>query len=85
MTTKLYRVLVEWSEGADVCIKAESEEEARRQALILVENGRASYQLDQSNSSGFRVADAQEVETPEDIDKKDAGENAEAWTEYKAE
>ena len=82
---KIYRVLVTWTDGADVSIKAASIEEARRQAVALVEEGKASYEMDASQASSFTASDALEVEYPDDVDKKNAGENAEAWAEYEAE
>lgn len=70
----MYRVLVSWTDGADVCIIADSEQMARARAVELVEQGKASYEMDASNASGFTASDAQVIEAPDSVDKKGAGD-----------
>ena len=80
---KIYRVLIEWSDGADVLIRAENADEAGRIAVALMDNGTASYELDQSNASEYHAKDVEEVEQPDarDIAHAEANESEAAENE----
>lgn len=80
-----YRVAVSWSDGAVVCIEAETADEAAKRAHTLIEEGRAHYPLDPLNASGFRVDEVQTLVKPDEAERGYMTENAEAWGEHQDE
>jgi hypothetical protein len=83
MSKKIYQVLVSWNSSADVFIEAENEEQAKENAVKLVEEGRGEFSS--QDAGHFQADDVRKVNKPEASEKKEAQENKNALAELEAE
>lgn len=80
---KLYLCLVNCNTSADMVIEADSEQEARKIAEKLADNGKGEMTISDTGSAS--VSDIQQMEAPEEADKEQATTNLEAWEELQEE
>lgn len=81
MAKKIYCALVVQEVGGNLYIEADNATDAGLLARKLLDASAGVIEPDYSADGGYKIEDMREVVEPESVEKKNAGENADALAE----